>query len=117
MTLLAHHDDEAFERRYGLSAEDTSWRRRAREFAAQHLAPVAREADREGRFDREVVRALGEAGLLSATFPADAGGGGASNLAGCLIAEEIGAVDGSARGFLAVQIGLVAKTLAAFGTA
>lgn len=116
MTLLAHHDDEAFQRRYGLSADDAAWRRRARDFAAERLAPVAREADREGRFDRGMVRALGEAGLLSATFPADAAGGGASNLAGCLIAEEIGAIDGSARGFLAVQIGLVAKTLATFGT-
>ena len=117
MTLLPHHDDdEDFPRRYGLSPEEQAWRVRAREFARDHLAPRAREADRAGRFDRETVRALGAAGLLSATFPAADGGGGASTLAGCLIAEEIGAVDGSARGFLAVQIGLVATTLATFAT-
>ena len=116
MTLLPHQDDEAFRQRYGLTDEEAAWRRRARDFARDQLAPSVREADREGRFDREVVRALGAAGLLAATFPTSEGGGGASTLAGCLIAEEIGAVDGSARGFLAVQIGLVAKTLARFGT-
>lgn len=116
MTLLPHHTDEDFRRRYGWTALDEAWRLRARDFARDRLAPAAREADREGRFDREGVRALGAAGLLSATFPAEAGGGGATNWAGCLIAEEIGAVDGSARGFLAVQIGLVAQTLARFGS-
>ena len=116
MTLLSHHDDAGFALRYGLTDEEAAWRVRAREFAEGRLAPVAREADRAGRFDRETARALGAAGLLSATFPEREGGGGASTLAGCLIAEEIGAVDGSARGFLAVQVGLVARTLATYGT-
>jgi alkylation response protein AidB-like acyl-CoA dehydrogenase len=116
VTLLSHHDDAEFALRYGLTDEETAWRVRAREFAEGRLAPIAREADRAGRFDRETARSLGAAGLLSATFPESEGGGGASTLAGCLIAEEIGAVDGSARGFLAVQIGLVAHTLATYAT-
>lgn len=92
---------------FGIGPEDAAWRERARAFAAAHVAPVARTLDREARFARELVTALGSAGLIGATVPAADGGGGASHLAGCLIAEELGAVDGSIRGFLAVQRGLV----------
>ena len=96
-----------YDREYDLPEEAAAWRERAATFARDVLAPIAQEADREGRFSREVVEALGSAGLIGAGLPTSAGGGGASMLAACAIAEEIGAVDGSARGFLAVQAGLV----------
>ena len=96
-----------YDREYDLPEEAAAWRERAATFARDVLAPIAQEADREGRFSREVVEALGAAGLIGAGLPTSAGGGGASMLAACAIAEEIGAVDGSARGFLAVQAGLV----------
>jgi len=112
VTLLSHHDDQEFKARYALSDEEDGWRLSARAFAAEPIAPQSRQADRDGRFDRALVRSLGASGLLGASLPTSAGGGGASTLADCLIAEEIGAVDGSVRGFLAVQIGLVASVLA-----
>ncbi len=114
--MLPHLDDDVFAARYDLSDEDDRWRRRARDFARDHVAPQAREADREGRFAADLIPALGEAGLLGATLPTASGGGGATALAGCLIAEEMGAVDGSVRGFLAVHVGLVTATLAHHGT-
>ncbi|MDJ0975879.1 MAG: acyl-CoA dehydrogenase family protein [Planctomycetota bacterium] len=92
---------------FDIGPEDAAWRERAARFAADHVAPVARELDREARFSKDLVRAFGAAGLIGATVPEADGGGGASYLAGCLIAEELGAVDGSIRGFLAVQRGLV----------
>jgi alkylation response protein AidB-like acyl-CoA dehydrogenase len=33
------------------------------------LAPLAQRTDKEGRFPREVIKALGEAGLLGLTLP------------------------------------------------
>lgn len=102
--------------RYGFDDAAEMWRCRAARFASEELAPRAREADRQGHMDPAVVPALGAAGLLGATLPPDVGGGGASAMAGVLIAEEIGAVDGSVRGFLAVQVGLVASSLARHGT-
>ncbi len=101
---------------YGLNEAEAAWRNAARKFAAEALAPVARQADRDGAFSRALVEQLGEAGLLAATLPRDAGGGGASTLSGCLIAEEIGAIDGSMRGFMAVQIGLVLSPLIRHGS-
>src|SRR5262245_20114870 len=102
--------------RYGLSDEEESWRRRAESFAREVLAPVARESDRAGRLPREIVGKLGQAGFLSAPISKAYGGLGASALACALIAEELGRVDGSVRGFLAVHAGLVTQTIADFGT-
>ena len=45
-----------------------------RRLAADHLAPYAAEVDREGRFPREGVDALREAGLLGAMVPRELGG-------------------------------------------
>ncbi len=100
---------ENYAREYDLPPEDEAWRLAAAQFAGAVLAPLVRDADREGRFSHDVVGRLGAAGLID---PA-----GASLLARCLIAEEIGAVDGSTRGFLAVQAGLVLAPIKTFAPA
>ena len=112
----ARLDDVDPQARYAWSDEDEAWRRKAHEFAARHVAPQARQADRDGRFAADLVPALGQAGLLGPALPPAVGGGGATWMADCLVAEAIGAVDGSVRGFLAVQGGLVCAALAAFAT-
>src|SRR5262245_15777766 len=98
--------------RYGLTAEEESWRARAERFAQEELAPLSRDMDREERLRPEIVRRMGSLGFLGAPLPRAAGGGGAGALAFALVSEEIGRVDGSARGFLAVQTCLVAATVA-----
>jgi alkylation response protein AidB-like acyl-CoA dehydrogenase len=105
-----------YQRRYGLDDADEAWRAKAEVFARDVLAPIARTIDRDGKFPDGLVAQLGDAGLLGAPLPVAQGGGGASALATALISEEIGRVDGSVRGFLAVQSGLVAQTLCDFGT-
>jgi alkylation response protein AidB-like acyl-CoA dehydrogenase len=101
---------------YDLSPEAERWRQKARAFAEEVLAPTVQAADRARRMDSAIIPGLGAAGLIGASLSTAEGGGGASLLAACAIAEEIGAVDGSARGFLAVQGGLVLASLTAFGT-
>jgi alkylation response protein AidB-like acyl-CoA dehydrogenase len=98
--------------RYALTAEEERWRARAEAFARDELAPIARDMDREGRLRPEVVRRMGAEGFLGAPIPKERGGGGAGALAFALVSEELGRVDGSVRGFLAVQTGLVAHTIA-----
>jgi butyryl-CoA dehydrogenase len=105
-----------FASRYGLSADEEAWRRKAEAFARDEVAPMARDADRAGRFPSELVPRMAALGFLSAPIAEAHGGGGASALACALIAEEIGRADGSVRGFLAVHTGLVSQTIADFGT-
>src|SRR5258708_13334889 len=49
---------------------------RAKEIADRVLAPTARQNDKDGRFSAEAVHALGQAGLLGITVPAEFGGAG-----------------------------------------
>ena len=107
---------DRFDERYFLDHESAVWRAKAAAFARDVLAPISRDADRAGALPEDVIPALGAAGLIGAPLQTEAGGGGASTLASCCIAEEIGAVDGSVRGFLAVQTGLVCTPLWTFGT-
>ena len=48
----------------------------AKEIADGVLAPAVRQNDKEGRFSTEAVKALGEAGFLGLTLPAELGGAG-----------------------------------------
>ena len=49
---------------------------KANEIAGSVLAPAARQNDKEGRFSSDAVDALGRAGLLGLTLPAEHGGSG-----------------------------------------
>ena len=104
-------DSNAYAVRYGLTEDEARWQARAHHFAQDVVAPVARTLDRERRFSRDLVRKLGDTGLIGACLPPEIGGAGASKLTGAVIAEELGAVDGSIRGFHAVQAGLVLGAL------
>jgi len=48
----------------------------AKEIADRVLAPAVRQNDKEGRFSTEAVDALGQAGFLGLTLPAELGGAG-----------------------------------------
>ena len=50
----------------------------------------AAETDDADRFDREVWRALADAGLLGIALPAEHGGGGFGVAEGCLVLEQVG---------------------------
>jgi alkylation response protein AidB-like acyl-CoA dehydrogenase len=89
---------------------------RARRAADEIVAPVARSADETGTFHLEVINAIAERGLLAIGVPEELGGEGRGALAMCLVYEEIGRVDSSVRGFLAVQAGLVIGSLLDWGT-
>jgi butyryl-CoA dehydrogenase len=93
---------------FSLGPELLEVRSRARSVAEELLAPRAREADQERRFDRRLVRELGRRGLLDEGVPAQAMS---------LVCEELGRVDSSVRGFVTVQVGLVARCIAARGSA
>ena len=72
---------------YDLSDEHRALRDTVREFAEGVIAPVAEELDREHRFPVEIVRQLGEMGLMGVPFPAEYGGGGSDTLAYAITIE------------------------------
>lgn len=93
-----------------------SIRERARRAAERYVIPAAREADEKRVFRRDVLEALASEGLVGACLPKEYGGGGLSNREHLCVYEELGRADASVRGFVTVQVGLVAQCLLDWGS-
>src|SRR5919198_6003946 len=80
---------------FELTQEQRLLRDTVREFARQEVAPVAEELDRTKSFPYDLVKRLGELGLMGIPFPEEYGGGGADTLTYALAIEELARVDSS----------------------
>jgi alkylation response protein AidB-like acyl-CoA dehydrogenase len=101
---------------FELTPEQELVRSSAREFAEREIAPHAREWDREESMDRAIVGKLAEAGYTGAGLPDEHGGLALDTISYCLLMEELGRADSSVRGIVSVNVGLVGKTIAKWGT-
>ncbi|MGW1234071.1 acyl-CoA dehydrogenase family protein [Streptomyces californicus] len=99
-----------------LSEEQEAVRKLAEDFVAREVAPHVVDWDRAEDVDRSIVRKLGDVGFLGLTVPEEYGGSGGDHLSYCLVTEELGRGDSSVRGIVSVSLGLVAKTVAAWGS-
>ncbi|MFE9370643.1 acyl-CoA dehydrogenase family protein [Streptomyces sp. NPDC006711] len=98
-----------------LSEEQAAVRQLAEEFVAREVTPHVVAWDRAENVDKSIVRKLGALGFLGLTIDEEYGGSGGDHLAYCLVTEELGRGDSSVRGIVSVSLGLVAKTIAAWG--
>ena len=101
---------------FSLTAEQELIRASAREFCEREVVPHARDWDRAEQLDRELVPKLAAAGYLGATVAEEYGGMGLDTVSYCLLMEELGRADSSVRGIVSVNLGLVGKTIAKWGT-
>ena len=101
---------------FDLSDEQRLLRDTVRDFARQEVAPVAEELDRTKAFPYEIVRKLGDLGLMGIPFPEEHGGGGADMLAYTLAIEELARVDSSVAITLAGHTSLGTYPIATFGS-
>jgi butyryl-CoA dehydrogenase len=89
---------------FSLNEEQLAIRETCREFAEQEIKPLAEEMDRTAAFPYELIRKMGELGLLGLPFPEEYGGAGADFLSYCIAIEEI------SRGDVSVGITMEAHT-------
>jgi alkylation response protein AidB-like acyl-CoA dehydrogenase len=99
-----------------LSEEQAAAKALARDFADREIVPHAAAWDRAESVDRAIVKKLGAVGFLGLTIGEEYGGSGGDHLAYCLVTEELGRGDSSVRGIVSVSLGLVAKSIAHWGT-
>ncbi|MBD0672112.1 acyl-CoA dehydrogenase family protein [Streptomyces sp. CBMA156] len=99
-----------------LSEEQSAVRDLAASFADREIVPYAAEWDRAESVDRAIIGKLAKAGFLGLTIPEEYGGSGGDHLAYCLVLEELGRGDSAVRGIVSVSLGLVGKSVNAFGT-
>jgi alkylation response protein AidB-like acyl-CoA dehydrogenase len=99
-----------------LSDTDRLFRDTVRAFALQEVAPVAEELDRNRRFPVEIVRKLGELGLMGIPFPESAGGAGGTTLQYVLAVEELSRVDSSVAITMCAHTSLGTQPIYLYGT-
>ncbi len=99
-----------------LSDDERMVRDSARAFSRDVLLPRVIADFRDESFDPDVMRQMGELGLLGPTIPEEYGGAGVNHVAYGLAAYEIEAVDSGYRSAMSVQSSLVMHPINAFGS-
>jgi glutaryl-CoA dehydrogenase len=99
-----------------LNDEERMVRDTARDYAQDKLMPRILQAYRNETFDPDIMKEMGELGLLGPTIPDTYGGAGVSNVCYGLIAREIERVDSGYRSALSVQSSLVMHPIYAYGS-
>lgn len=99
-----------------LSEDQRALRDLARDWVDREVVPHAAEWDRTEKVDRAIVGKLAEVGFLGMGIDEEYGGSGGDFLSYVLMMEELGRGDTSVRGIVSVSLGLVAKSIQAWGT-
>ncbi len=99
-----------------LSEEEIMIRDAVAEFAAGELAPRVVEGFRNETFDPEIMRRMGEMGLLGIMTSPEYGGSGLGHVAYGLAAREVERIDSGFRSAMSVQNSLVMYPIEAYGT-
>lgn len=98
-----------------LTEEHLAVREAAKEFAHQELLPGVIERDRDMKFAKEQIKAMGDLGFLGMMVNEKYGGGGMDTLSYVIAMEEISKIDNSCSVCMSVNNSLVCWGLEAFG--
>jgi butyryl-CoA dehydrogenase len=101
---------------FALTQEQKMIRDAARDFAQKEIAPVAADLDKEEKFPTEIVKQLGQLGLMGMTIPTEHGGGGMDNISYVLALEEIAKACASTAIIMSVHNSLVTYPVYEFGS-
>jgi len=103
---------------FELSSEHETFRKSVREFALGEIAPHAARWDKDHHFPTDVVRQMGDLGLMGLTAPEEFGGMGEDGdfTSLCVAIEEVGRVDQSMGITLEAAVGLGINPIQTFGT-
>ncbi len=101
---------------FDLTEEQKLVRETARDFAAREIAPKAAELDKTARWPDEIVRRMGELGMLGMAIPTEYGGAGLDVLSYALAMEEVSFACASSGVIMSVNNSLFCDPVYKFGT-
>ena len=101
---------------FGLDEEQELLRREVRRFAEERIRPGLEERDREHRFPREILRELGEMGLLGVLVEEPYGGAGIGKVSYAVVVEELARVCPSTAVTVSVTNSVCCWPIAEFGS-
>ena len=114
-TLPEYDWTDALSLNEALSEEEKMIAENARNYCQEKLFPRVLEANRHENFDRNIMREMGEMGLLGSTIDGY-GCAGVNYVSYGLIAREVERVDSGYRSAMSVQSSLVMHPIHAYGT-
>jgi alkylation response protein AidB-like acyl-CoA dehydrogenase len=74
---------------FSFTEEQKMLREMVRDFTNNELKPIASKIDENEKIPPEIIKKLGELGLLGVAFPMEYGGGGLGEVGYCIVQEEI----------------------------
>ena len=80
---------------FGLTEDQEALRKVVRAFAAKEILPHVMERDEKSEFPHEIVKQMGQMGLMGVIFPEELGGAGMGYVEYVTAIEELSRVDGS----------------------
>ncbi|HMN51533.1 MAG: acyl-CoA dehydrogenase [Xanthobacteraceae bacterium] len=113
---VSPHWEDPFDIESQLSDDERMVRDSAKSYAQSKLMPRVTEAFLKEKFDPEVVREMGELGLLGSTLPEKYGGAGLNYVSYGVAVREIERVDSGYRSSMSVQSSLVMYPIYAYGS-
>jgi len=114
--ILPFDWSDAFDLDHQLTDEERMVRDTAEAYAQDSLQPRVTEAYLNEDFDREILREMGQLGLLGATISPEFGGAGLGYVSYGLIARAVERVDSGYRSAMSVQSSLVMHPINAYGS-
>nr|WP_294850098.1 acyl-CoA dehydrogenase [uncultured Sphingomonas sp.] len=114
--ILPFNWADPFDLDHQLTDEERMVRDTAEGYAQENLQPRVTEAYLNENFDREIMREMGQLGLLGATVSPEYGGAGLGYVSYGLIARAVERVDSGYRSACSVQSSLVMHPINAYGT-
>ncbi len=74
---------------FAFTEEQQMLRDMVKDFTNNEIKPLAAQIDEEGKIPKELIKKLGEVGVLGVAFPEEYGGGGFGEIGYCISQEEI----------------------------
>lgn len=91
---------------FTFTEEQEMTRKMVREFAEKEIAPRVQELDKKQEFPHDIIKKLGELGLMGVIFPPEYGGPGLSYIDYVIVLEELSRIDPSFGLTIAAHISL-----------
>ena len=101
---------------FSLTQSQQQVQSRARAFAQERVAPMAREMDERGAMPLSLIQEIADLGFLGGPLPKEYGGSGWDAVSLALCYEELGRADSSVRGCMTVHTSLVAQCILQWGS-
>ena len=103
-------------RDFELTESQKMIRAMARDFARKEILPNVQQWEKEERYPQDIVRKMGELGMLGTFVPEEYGGAALDHLSYGIICEEIAYADWVCASIISVQNSLVETGILHFGT-